>query len=114
MRTLDLFCGAGGSSEGARQAGATIVGGVDAWPLASRTFAANFPDATSFNLSLQGKKIAAAVHRIGTIDLLLASPECTNHTCAKGAGERSEESRLTAMQVLHHADHFKPRWIVIE
>jgi len=50
----------------------------------------------------------------GNIDLLLASPECTNHTCAKGAGERSEESKKTANYVLSFARDLDPRWIVIE
>jgi len=52
--------------------------------------------------------------RIGDIDLLLASPECTNHTCAKGGAPRSEESRATAMHTLHYAKEFKPRWLVLE
>lgn len=30
VRTLDIFCGAGGSSAGARAAGAEIVSGIDA------------------------------------------------------------------------------------
>lgn len=46
--------------------------------------------------------------------MLLASPECTNHTCAKGSAKRSEASRKTALQVLRFARVFKPRWIVIE
>ena len=51
---------------------------------------------------------------IGDIDLLLASPECTNHTCAKGGGEGREESKMTAFQVLKFARAFRPQWIVIE
>jgi site-specific DNA-cytosine methylase len=34
IRALDLFCGAGGSSWGARQAGIEIVAAFDLWPLA--------------------------------------------------------------------------------
>jgi DNA (cytosine-5)-methyltransferase 1 len=51
---------------------------------------------------------------VGPIDLLLASPECTNHSCAKGAGERCEESRRTAFQVTRFAKVLLPRWIVVE
>ena len=51
---------------------------------------------------------------VGAIDVLLASPECTNHTCAKGKATRSEESKNTAFQVIRFAKALNPRWIVIE
>ena len=40
-RVLDIFCGAGGSSAGARLAGANIVGGIDACDVATATFKDN-------------------------------------------------------------------------
>jgi DNA (cytosine-5)-methyltransferase 1 len=48
------------------------------------------------------------------VDLILASPECTNHSVAKGAKERDEESRLTAFEVVRFASEFRPQWIVME
>ena len=51
---------------------------------------------------------------IRNINLILASPECTNHTCAKGGRPRDEESRLSARYVLLFAQQLKPRWIVLE
>ena len=42
---VDLFCGAGGLSEGFRQAGFTVLAGSDNDPDALATFAANFPEA---------------------------------------------------------------------
>ena len=41
-RVFDLFCGAGGSSCGARAAGGTIVGGLDLWGRAGETFERNY------------------------------------------------------------------------
>lgn len=43
---VDLFCGAGGLSEGFRAAGARILAGTDHDPDACATYAANFPEAT--------------------------------------------------------------------
>jgi len=43
---IDLFCGAGGLSEGFRQAGFEVVAGTDNDPDALATFALNFPEAT--------------------------------------------------------------------
>jgi DNA (cytosine-5)-methyltransferase 1 len=114
IRVLDLFCGGGGSSYGARSAGAQIVAGVDACTIAAETYGANFPDALALNATLAGDEVSAEIRAVGPVDLLLASPECTNHTCARGSRPVCEESRMTAWQVLHHAREFKPRWMVVE
>jgi len=114
LKTLDLFHGAGGSSYGARLAGAEIIAGVDSWNIAGAAYRENFAKANVFTEDIT----ALSAHRlhsvIGDIDLMLASPECTNHTCAKGAAERCEESKMTAFQVVKFAKVFRPRWIVIE
>src|SRR5690349_7628058 len=114
LRALDIFCGGGGSSYGARAAGAEIVCGIDLARHATATFSDNFPDSTVLTASLEKVSVRKLHNRIGDIDLLLASPECTNHTCAKGSAPRSEASRATAMQTLRFAKEFKPRWLVIE
>jgi DNA (cytosine-5)-methyltransferase 1 len=82
IRTLDLFCGAGGSSCGAALAGATIAGGIDLWPTAIDTFALNFPRAQTWCCKLQSLSARQVAHQLGPIDLLLASPECTHHSIA--------------------------------
>lgn len=114
MQTLDLFCGGGLSSAGASGAGAVLAGAIDLDPIATATYQANFPDTKVLNKRLQDVSPKKLRDEIGDIELLLASPECTNHTCAKGSAPRSEESRATAMQVLRYAKAFEPRWIVME
>ncbi|SRR6266849_3576348 len=114
IRTLDLFAGCGGSSAGAKKAGARIVAAIDEWEVATSSYRDNFPGARVITKRLEKVGIRALHESIGSIDLLLASPECTNHTCAKGSAKRSETSRETALQVLRFAREFKPRWIVIE
>lgn len=114
MRTLDIFCGAGLGSAGARAAGAEIICGIDMWEVATSTFGHNFPCARVKTARLEDINPRKLRDEIGDIDLLLASPECTNHTCAKGSAPRSEESRATAMQTLRFARAFRPRWIVME
>lgn len=114
VRTLDLFCGGGGSSYGARAAGAKIICGVDAWHVATKAYARNFPDAQALHLTLTEDTGPEALGDIGRIDLLLASPECTNHTCARGNRPLVEESKRTARYVLNFASALSPRWVVIE
>ncbi|AUG55275.1 DNA cytosine methyltransferase [Thalassospira marina] len=114
LRTLDLFCGGGGSAWGAQAAGAEIVCGIDAWDLAAQTFEANFGSARGVNLCLDESSGSKLVPDLGPIDLILASPECTNHTCAKGGRPRDEGSKMTARYVLNFAKDLSPRWIVLE
>ncbi len=114
LRTLDLFCGGGGSSWGARAAGAGIVCGIDAWSIAARTYAANFGRAAAMNLTLAETGPLPLPGRLGGIDLVLASPECRSHTCARGSRPRDDGSRRTARCVLRFARALEPRWIVIE
>lgn len=111
---MDLFCGAGGSSYGAMKAGAQIVAGFDNWNPAIVAYKKNFPKAKVFEDDLRTLVPEKIKKEIGDIDLMLASPECTNHSKAKGAKERSEESKMTAFEVTRYAAIFKPKWIVIE
>lgn len=114
LRAIDLFCGAGGSSYGAQSAGAEIVAGFDNWKPAIKTYIFNFPRAKAIEADIRQLSPQQIKAQIGDIDLILASPECTNHSNAKGTVERSEESRETAFEVVRFAKTFKPKWIVIE
>jgi DNA (cytosine-5)-methyltransferase 1 len=111
---MDMFCGAGGSSAGARATGAKIVHGIDAWDLAAQTFGDNFRGASVEVRELRPGSQPRRTMKQGEIDLLLASPECTNHSPAKGAKPRCEESRRTSNYVLNFAGKLNPRWIVLE
>lgn len=114
MRAIDLFCGAGGSSWGAQCAGIEIVAGFDMWPVAESVYRANFPNAKFYGGPLEHHDPDPLISEFGKIDLIMASPECTNHSVAKGNKPRCEKSRGTALQVLRFAKVFEPRWIVIE
>jgi DNA (cytosine-5)-methyltransferase 1 len=114
MRAIDLFCGAGGSSWGARLAGAEILAGFDAWEAATQAFKGNFPGASVYTKFLEEVDPLSVRRSIGPVELLLASPECSSHSPARGAAERCDQSRDTAFHIVRFADAFKPRWIVVE
>jgi DNA (cytosine-5)-methyltransferase 1 len=114
IRVMDMFCGAGGSSAGARLTGADVVHGIDAWELAAHTFKDNFDQATVDIRELGPDSRPPRALRHGDIDLLLASPECTNHSPAKGAKPRCEDSRRTSNYVFNFAKRLSPRWIILE
>jgi DNA (cytosine-5)-methyltransferase 1 len=114
IRGVDLFCGGGGSSWGARRAGIEMVGAVDAWDIAAQTYQDNFPDAKVLNTRLDADTGARIFGTIGRVDVLLGSPECTNHSIARGSRPRDEESRRSGTYVLRFLRELKPRWVVLE
>jgi DNA (cytosine-5)-methyltransferase 1 len=114
IRCFDLFCGVGGSSCGASLAGVEVVGGLDAWDVAATAFKLNFPQAKVWTKRAEEVDPYEVASELGNVDLMLASPECTNHSTAKTRGPRSEASRSTAFEVVRFAKALSPRWIVVE
>lgn len=77
LNVLDVFCGAGGFSEGFRQAGFRIAAGTDVDPDACATYAYNFPDAVTVCGDLTKEAIRArVVEAAGTVDVVVGGPPC--------------------------------------
>lgn len=119
LRMLDLFCGGGGTSAGAMEAAewlgyAPRVIGVNHWDRACETWVLNHPD--------QPRPLCTGVDSInprdlyqrGELDLLWASPECTNHSTARGDAEINEQSRATAWCMLRYMDALSPDVVLME
>jgi DNA (cytosine-5)-methyltransferase 1 len=87
----DLFCGAGGSSIGAEFAGAELRLGLNHWERAIETHAANFQQA-DHDCADVSALTTARIRQYPDTDILLASPECTNHSLAKGALRRKPQA----------------------
>jgi DNA (cytosine-5)-methyltransferase 1 len=114
LQTFDMFCGGGGSSRGALMAGATVVAALDMWKPAAMTYALNFPTATVYQMKATSLTPHRVVDDVGKIELLLASPECTSHSVAKGNKPGCDKSRDTAFEIIRFAKVLMPRWIVVE
>lgn len=114
MRTFaDLFCGGGLGARGAVQAGMTPIVAVDLWDIACKTYKANFPGATVLNERIELIN-PLQYCKPGELDLLLASPECTNHSVAKGSAPRDERSKETALHTVDWIAALRPTWFIIE
>jgi len=90
------------------------VAAVDIWRLATDTYRLNFPEATVYTLTAKSLSPKQVQKDVGKIDLILASPECTNHSVAKGNRPICEKSRETAFELVGFAENLLPRWIVVE
>jgi DNA (cytosine-5)-methyltransferase 1 len=91
LTITDLFCGAGGSSSGAIQVpGVTVRMAANHWRLAVETHNTNHPDADHDCADIS----QTDPRRYPTTDILWASPECTNHSQAKGQRRADQQPDL--------------------
>lgn len=125
VTVTDQFCGAGGSSLGAVAGGAEVKMAMNHWRLAIETHNHNFPDTAHDCTDIS----ACDPRRYPSTDILITSPECTNHSLAKGVkrpnGQDSffdgalpdaaaERSRATMWDVPRFAEYHRYNIIVVE
>jgi DNA (cytosine-5)-methyltransferase 1 len=77
LRVVDLFSGAGGLSEGFRQAGYVIVAGSDVDPDACATFTHNFPEALTVWGDIRRKTVRNTLLDVcSDVDVIVGGPPC--------------------------------------
>lgn len=121
ITVTDLFCGAGGSSIGAEKAGGVLTMAANHWKLAIDTHNTNFPNANHLCADVS----AYDPRKFPTTDVLIASPECTNHSLAKmhkikvtlwdqEGDADAERSRSTMWDVPRYAEVHNYKIIITE
>lgn len=109
----DLFCGLGGTTEGAEKSGCVKVAlAVNHWQTAVATHRANHPHVRHICAEID---MVEPRDFIGMgIDILMASPECVFHSNARGGKPVDDQRRATAWCVPRWAEVLRPKWIVVE
>lgn len=99
LTVTDLFCGAGGSSSGLVAAGYKVVIAANHWALAIESHQANHPDTdhSQADISQVNPAYFPKTH------VLWGSPECTNHSIAKGVKRQRQQD-----QALFELDGTRP------
>lgn len=91
VTVTDLFCGAGGSSTGAEMVpGVRVEMAANHWATAIDVHQAHFPAARHDLADIS----QADPRRYPATNLLLASPECTNHSQARGVSRKRQQADL--------------------
>jgi len=124
ITVTDMFCGAGGSSQGAFSAGAEVKMAANHWQLAIETHNTNYPtvdhDCADVNQVMPS--------RWPTTTMLWASPECPHHSIASGRKRASKQrsffdksndpaavrSRATMWDVPRFAEYHDYQAIIVE
>jgi DNA (cytosine-5)-methyltransferase 1 len=118
LRVADLFCGAGGSStalvEACAEAGYDVqLTAVNHWKIAIATHTANHPDATHLRKNvdeLRERELSAD----GQLDLLIASPSCSEHSYAKGGKSIDDQNRVSIWTVIRETERYRPKVVIVE
>lgn len=130
LTVTDLFCGAGGSSSGLVEAGYKVVIAANHWELAIQSHQVNHPetDHSQADISQVDPRYFPRTH------VLWGSPECTNHSIAKGIkrqrmqdqalfeldgtrplpDEAANRSRATMWDIPRFAEHHRYMAIILE
>ncbi|PNW10667.1 DNA methyltransferase [Microbacterium testaceum] len=130
LTVTDLFCGAGGSSSGLVEAGYRVVIAANHWALAIESHQINHPetDHSQADISQVNPAYFPKTH------VLWGSPECTNHSIAKGVkrqrqqdqalfeldgtrplpDEAANRSRATMWDIPRFAEHHRYMAIILE
>lgn len=110
-KAADLFCGAGGTSIGAKQTGTVdVVLAINHWDRAIDTHEANFAGTKHINSRIED----VSPSECEKLDLLFASPECTHHSNARGGRPTSDQQRAGAWDILPWMEHHRPRDLIVE
>lgn len=115
---IDLFCGAGGLSQGLRQAGFHILAGNDFDAPAGETFTdshkgARFLPGPVERISAQALLRAAGIAK-GRLDCLAAGPPCQAFSVYNHQRGMHDDRSQLFREYLRLVEGLYPRWVVLE
>ena len=118
LTAIDLFCGAGGLSEGLRQAGFSIIAGNDIDQFAAATFGATHKEAKVIDGSIRDLSaddfLRATGLRKGKLDCLAGGPPCQGYSVYNHQRGMHDERSHLFREYLRIVQGLMPKWLVME
>ena len=115
---IDLFCGAGGLTEGLRQAGYHVLAGNDFDEAAGATFSATHQEARFLGGPVQNisatQLLRAAQLKKGELDCLVGGPPCQAFSVYNHQRGMHDERSQLFKEYLRLVEGLNPRWVVME
>lgn len=96
---IDIFCGAGGFSEGFRQQGFDIVMGIDSWFPAIDTFNHNFGLKSETKNVLDFKDSIEQIEALPDTDVIIGSPPCVAFSNSNISGKADKTSGVILTEI---------------
>lgn len=115
---IDLFCGAGGLSEGLRQAGFRVLAGNDFDEAAGETYVATHADAKFLGGPIQAISaqdfLKASGLRKGELDVLAGGPPCQAYSVYNHQRGMHDDRSSLFREHLRMVEGLQPKWVVME
>jgi DNA (cytosine-5)-methyltransferase 1 len=118
LTAIDLFCGAGGLSEGFRQAGVQVLAGQDHDDRAGATCSATNREAHFIGGPIEQVSskdlLKAACAKPGEIDILIGGPPCQGYSVNNHQRGINDPRAGLFREYLRIVGGIRPRWLVME
>jgi len=115
---IDLFCGAGGLSEGFRQAGMHVLAGQDIEAAFGETFESTHPEAKFVHGAIQDVSaqslLDAAQLKSGELDVMIGGPPCQGYSVYNHQRGIDDPRAGLFNEYLRLVEAIRPRWLVME
>lgn len=110
LTVVDLFCGAGGISEGFRQAGCSVLLGIDKDRWAVETFRRNLKSTSD-----QRDLVTYPLDQLPSCDVLVGGPPCIEFSSSNRGGNGNILEGMELVQTFLRAVYvLRPRWWIME
>jgi len=115
LNLLDLFCGCGGLSLGARRAGLIPVLSVDIDKVLSSSYDVNFGPGTLINRDLMeyGPQHAVEELKGQSVDVIVGGPPCQGFS-VMGKSDASDPRNMLLARFFEYVAFFKPKFFMME
>jgi DNA (cytosine-5)-methyltransferase 1 len=110
---IDIFAGAGGISQGFREAGFDVAFAVDSDPVACETFARNHPGTWVACEQVEKVNWPAIVKKVGPIDIVIGGPSCQGFS-THGKRDPNDPRNFLFAQFVKAVATIRPSWVVME
>lgn len=118
ITVIDLFCGAGGLSEGFSQAGFSVLAGQDFDDKAGVTFAASHKEARFVGGPIQNVTPQQLLNASGVskdeVDVIVGGPPCQGYSVYNHQRGFNDPRAGLFREYLRIVKGIKPRWLVME
>lgn len=118
LTAIDLFCGAGGLSEGLRQAGYHVLAGNDFDEASGETYAATHREARFLGgpIELIGHRDLLQVAKLksGQLDVLAGGPPCQAYSVYNHQRGMHDNRSTLFREYLRLVHGMSPKWVILE
>lgn len=118
---IDLFCGAGGLTQGLKKSGFTVIAGVEINQLAAKTYKKNHPKVTIYRDDIRDLNPEILLKELnikkGDLDLLAGCPPCqgfSSHTTRNKSSSVNDNRNDLVFEFLRFVEILLPKTIMLE